>query len=50
MRVYWVILFATLVPVQVSCFTECHPFHLYWQVVPDPGTDDGLLSPMTDVC
>jgi hypothetical protein len=34
---YWVILIATLVPVQVSCVVECTPFHLYWQVVPDPG-------------
>ena len=39
MKVYWVILFVTMIPVQVSCFTECHPLHLYWQVVPDPGID-----------
>ncbi|GJD01291.1 Pth11-like integral membrane protein [Colletotrichum higginsianum IMI 349063] len=29
--------FGTYVACQVTTFSECDPFHLYWQVVPDPG-------------
>ncbi|PGG99722.1 hypothetical protein GX51_06174 [Blastomyces parvus] len=32
-----VILAITFVLVQVISFSECSPFHLYWQVAPDPG-------------
>ncbi|KAK6211510.1 hypothetical protein QIS74_10774 [Colletotrichum tabaci] len=31
------IFFGTYVACQVTTFSECDPFHLYWQVVPDPG-------------
>ncbi|KAK7415749.1 hypothetical protein QQX98_005662 [Neonectria punicea] len=34
---YLVVFAATYVTTQVVTFTECKPFHLYWQVVPDPG-------------
>jgi hypothetical protein len=37
-KLYWVILFATYIVAQVTTFTECNPFYLYWQVFPDPGT------------
>ncbi|KAM0286102.1 hypothetical protein ACHAQH_001110 [Verticillium albo-atrum] len=36
---------ATYVACQVSTFIECKPFHLYWQVVPDPV---GVLNIVTD--
>ncbi|KAJ3543701.1 hypothetical protein NM208_g3432 [Fusarium decemcellulare] len=35
---FLVVFFATYVAVQVTTFSECKPFHLYWQVVPDPGS------------
>ncbi|PGH02771.1 hypothetical protein AJ79_07536 [Helicocarpus griseus UAMH5409] len=34
----WVALAVTFILVLVMSFSECSPFHLYWQVVPDPGT------------
>ena len=34
---FLVVFFVTYVAVQVTTFSECKPFHLYWQVVPDPG-------------
>ena len=37
MKVYWVVLAVTYVVVQAVTFVECHPFHLYWQVMPNPG-------------
>ena len=37
MKFNWVILAATYMVIQVVTVTECHPIHLYWQVVPDPG-------------
>jgi hypothetical protein len=39
MKVYWVVLCATYLGAQSVTFVECHPFHRYWQVVPDPGTE-----------
>ncbi|KAL4967393.1 uncharacterized protein BDV14DRAFT_198123 [Aspergillus stella-maris] len=36
-KVYWFVLFGTIVAVQGTTFGECRPSHLYWQVVPDPG-------------
>ncbi|KAL4918101.1 hypothetical protein BDW62DRAFT_217728 [Aspergillus aurantiobrunneus] len=36
-KVYWVVLFGSLVAVQGTTFGECRPSQLYWQVVPDPG-------------
>ncbi|KAL6870504.1 PTH11-type GPCR protein [Trichoderma novae-zelandiae] len=36
-RTYLLIFFATYTIVQVFTFSECKPFHLYWQVLPDPG-------------
>lgn len=36
-RTFLAIFGATYVAVQVVTFTECDPFHLYWQVLPDPG-------------
>ncbi|KAK1981811.1 hypothetical protein LZ30DRAFT_719217 [Colletotrichum cereale] len=35
---YGVVFFGTYVACQVTTFSECNPFHLYWQVVPDPGS------------
>lgn len=37
LHIYWAILGVTFLGAIISCFTECHPFQLYWQVVPDPG-------------
>ncbi|KAH7161815.1 hypothetical protein EDB81DRAFT_715620 [Dactylonectria macrodidyma] len=34
---FLVVFFGTYVACQVTTFSECVPFHLYWQVVPDPG-------------
>lgn len=34
---FLIVFFATYVATQVTTFSECKPFHLYWQVVPDPG-------------
>ena len=36
-RVVWVALAASYVAVILATFTECHPFHLYWQIHPNPG-------------
>lgn len=36
-KMYWFLLFATWITVEVTCFTDCSPVHLYWQVVPNPG-------------
>jgi hypothetical protein len=36
-RLTWVAIPLTYVAVVLSTFLECHPFHLYWQVDPDPG-------------
>jgi hypothetical protein len=33
----WIVLFGTYVAVLVTCFSECRPLRLYWQVQPDPG-------------
>ena len=37
MNIYWAILAATYIVIQVVTFTDCRPLNLYWQVVPDPG-------------
>lgn len=34
---FLIVFFITYVTIQVVTFSECKPFHLYWQVVPDPG-------------
>jgi hypothetical protein len=44
MNIYWVVLAATYLGVQSATFVECHPFSLYWKVVPDPGTSQSLLT------
>lgn len=36
-RYCWTLLAVTYVTVTVVTFTECRPFHLYWQIEPDPG-------------
>jgi len=36
-RLCWVAIPLTYVAVVLSTFLECHPFHLYWQVDPNPG-------------
>ncbi|KAM0466362.1 hypothetical protein ACHAPV_001321 [Trichoderma viride] len=36
-RAYLAFFFVTYATVQILTFVECKPFHLYWQVVPDPG-------------
>ncbi|KAF4814866.1 hypothetical protein CGCTS75_v013192 [Colletotrichum tropicale] len=35
---FCLIFFGTYVACQVTTFSECNPFHLYWQVLPDPGS------------
>jgi hypothetical protein len=37
-RFYWATLGVTFIPALIVTFTDCHPFKLYWQVVPNPGT------------
>lgn len=37
LNVGWGTLALTFIASLVVCFTECSPFELYWQVVPDPG-------------
>ncbi len=37
MNFYWFFLAVTYLVVQSVTFVECHPFYLYWQVMPDPG-------------
>ncbi|KAL7898160.1 hypothetical protein HDV63DRAFT_32185 [Trichoderma sp. SZMC 28014] len=37
-RAYLAFFFVTYAAVQILTFVECKPFHLYWQVVPDPGS------------
>jgi hypothetical protein len=44
MKVYWVILGASYIVIQVVTFTDCRPLKLYWQVVPDPGKFISLLE------
>ncbi|KAH8819439.1 hypothetical protein F5884DRAFT_848762 [Xylogone sp. PMI_703] len=44
MKLYWFILAATYVVIQVVTFTDCRPIYLYWQVVPDPGTCSEALG------
>jgi hypothetical protein len=36
-KVYWAILGVSYTTVQIATFTDCKPFKLWWQVVPDPG-------------
>ncbi|KAH6672397.1 hypothetical protein B0J14DRAFT_655281 [Halenospora varia] len=43
-KAYWAILAVTYVVIQVAVFTDCRPIHLYWQVVPDPGTCSQALG------
>ncbi|RDL33193.1 uncharacterized protein BP5553_08632 [Venustampulla echinocandica] len=38
LKFYWATLGVTFLVVFIVTFTECHPFKLYYQVVPDPGT------------
>ncbi|CZR70237.1 uncharacterized protein PAC_20138 [Phialocephala subalpina] len=37
MNFYWGFLASTYIVVQSVTFVECHPFYLYWQVMPPPG-------------
>ncbi|KAI5459717.1 hypothetical protein BGZ63DRAFT_360319 [Mariannaea sp. PMI_226] len=34
---YCIVFAGTYIAIQVTTFSECNPFYLYWQVVPDPG-------------
>jgi hypothetical protein len=36
-RIYWAVLGVTFIVSFIVTFVECHPFQLYWQVVPNPG-------------
>lgn len=38
MKLSWVTLAVTFIIVEIATFIDCQPLHLYWQVVPDPGT------------
>ncbi|KAL1621643.1 hypothetical protein SLS56_009113 [Neofusicoccum ribis] len=57
LRCFLAIFAATYITVQVVTFSECDPFHLYWQVLPDPGSCSqaqvqlltlGILNIVTD--
>ncbi|KAL7938856.1 hypothetical protein V8C35DRAFT_276081 [Trichoderma chlorosporum] len=37
LRFYLFVFFVAFTIAQVYTFVECRPFHLYWQVLPDPG-------------
>ncbi|KAF4308230.1 putative pth11-type gpcr protein [Botryosphaeria dothidea] len=58
LRTFLVVFGGSYVAVQVVTFTECDPFHHYWQVIPDPGKCSqaqvqlltlGVLNIVTDV-
>ncbi|KAE8368942.1 hypothetical protein BDV27DRAFT_27830 [Aspergillus caelatus] len=34
----WTLLVASFAAVQITTFVDCRPLHLYWQVMPDPGS------------
>jgi hypothetical protein len=36
-KVCWILIVATYIAVVLSTFLECRPFHLYWQIEPNPG-------------
>lgn len=36
-RLTWIATIASFIAVVLATFLECRPFHLYWQVHPDPG-------------
>jgi hypothetical protein len=38
-RFYWATLSVTFIVSFIVTFVECHPFKLYWQVVPNPGKE-----------
>ena len=44
MNFYWGFLVVTYVVAQSVTFVECHPFYLYWQVMPSPGTHSSSLT------
>ena len=35
---YYAVFAATYLAGQLAVLLECRPFHLYWQLYPDPGT------------
>lgn len=35
---FWAVFAATYLAAQLTVALECKPFHLYWQIYPDPGT------------
>lgn len=37
MKIYWAVLGASYIVIQVVTFTDCKPVHLYWQLIPNPG-------------
>ncbi len=37
LKFFWATMGVTFVASLIVCFTECQPFSLYWQVIPDPG-------------
>ncbi|OOO08004.1 hypothetical protein OAory_01045040 [Aspergillus oryzae] len=37
-RACWALLVASFAAVQITTFVDCRPLHLYWQVMPDPGS------------
>lgn len=37
-KICWVVTVVTFMAVVLATFLECRPFHLYWQVSPDPGS------------
>ncbi|KAK0664090.1 hypothetical protein DIS24_g536 [Lasiodiplodia hormozganensis] len=58
LRSFYVVFAGTYIAVQVVTFSECNPFHLYWQVLPYPGTCSqaqtqlltlGVLNIITDI-
>lgn len=48
-RFYWATLGVTFLVALTVTFTECYPFKLYYQVVPDPGKYVHQLPMTTDL-
>lgn len=48
-KFYWITLAVTFVAALIVTFTECDPFKLYWQVVPDPGTHPIRFLPSVEI-
>jgi len=34
---FWAVFAVTYLAAQLAVLLECRPFHMYWQIYPDPG-------------